>query len=143
MSRRPPVIELALAALAASSATAVAIFSYQALSRRRRRLELNDEVKESLADEMEVESSLKSHPVRRPSEAERFPPKSSLKSGDDARLFGLDESAEYDETLIREQLTRNYAFFGEEGMKKIRGGRVAIIGCGGVGSWAAVMLVRS
>ncbi|KAI5892643.1 uncharacterized protein SCHCODRAFT_02626710 [Schizophyllum commune H4-8] len=49
----------------------------------------------------------------------------------------------YDEDLIREQLARNYAFFGEEGMAKVRGASVAVIGCGGVGSWAAVMLVRS
>ncbi|KAK0469328.1 uncharacterized protein EV420DRAFT_1493813 [Desarmillaria tabescens] len=49
----------------------------------------------------------------------------------------------FDEGLIREQLARNYAFFGDEGMAKVRSGSVAVIGCGGVGSWAAVMLVRS
>lgn len=49
----------------------------------------------------------------------------------------------YDETLIREQLARNYSFFGEEAMNKVRKGRVVVVGCGGVGSWAAVMLVRS
>ncbi|KAI4520691.1 hypothetical protein K523DRAFT_276122 [Schizophyllum commune Tattone D] len=53
------------------------------------------------------------------------------------------QSQGYDEDLIREQLARNYAFFGEEGMAKVRGASVAVIGCGGVGSWAAVMLVRS
>jgi len=50
---------------------------------------------------------------------------------------------EYNEDLIREQLARNYAFFGEEGMRKVRRGSVVIVGCGGVGSWAAVMLARS
>jgi len=49
----------------------------------------------------------------------------------------------YDEELLREQLARNYAFFGEEGMTKVRAGSVVVVGCGGVGSWAAVMLVRS
>ena len=49
----------------------------------------------------------------------------------------------YDEALIREQLSRNYSFFGDDSMKKVRNGRVIIVGCGGVGSWAAVMLVRS
>ncbi|KAG8999614.1 hypothetical protein FRB90_012029 [Tulasnella sp. 427] len=49
----------------------------------------------------------------------------------------------YDEGLIREQLSRNYSFFGEEAMSKVRKGRVVVVGCGGVGSWAAVMLVRS
>jgi len=47
------------------------------------------------------------------------------------------------EELIREQLARNYAFFGVDGMQKIRSGNVVVVGCGGVGSWAAVMLVRS
>jgi hypothetical protein len=50
---------------------------------------------------------------------------------------------EYDEDLIREQLARNYAFFGDEAMAKVRKGTVVVVGCGGVGSWAAVMLVRS
>ncbi len=50
---------------------------------------------------------------------------------------------DHSEELIREQLARNYAFFGEEGMQKARRGSVAIVGCGGVGSWAALMLARS
>jgi hypothetical protein len=50
---------------------------------------------------------------------------------------------EHNEDLIREQLARNYAFFGEEGMRKVRRGSVVIVGCGGVGSWAAVMFARS
>ena len=54
-----------------------------------------------------------------------------------------EQSQNYDEELIKEQLARNYVFFGEDGMAKIRNGRVVIVGCGGVGSWAAVMLVRS
>ena len=49
----------------------------------------------------------------------------------------------YDEALIKEQLARNYSFFGEEGMAHVRAGSVVIVGCGGVGSWVAVMLVRS
>jgi tRNA threonylcarbamoyladenosine dehydratase len=51
--------------------------------------------------------------------------------------------AGFDEGLIREQLARNYAFFGEEGMAKIRASTVVIVGCGGVGSWAAMMLART
>lgn len=50
---------------------------------------------------------------------------------------------EHNEDLIREQLARNYAFFGEEGMQTARRGSVVVVGCGGVGSWAAVMLARS
>ena len=67
----------------------------------------------------------------------------SGESNGNGELNGSASSANYDEDLVREQLARNYAFFGEEGMKKIRGASVAVIGCGGVGSWAAVMLARS
>lgn len=58
----------------------------------------------------------------------------------------LDEDAkilDYNEELIREQLARTYAFFGEAGMERIRNGYVVIVGCGGVGSWAAIMLART
>lgn len=50
---------------------------------------------------------------------------------------------EHSEELIREQLTRNYAFLTEEGMEKVRNQRIVIVGAGGVGSWVATMLVRS
>ncbi|VVT57920.1 uncharacterized protein SAPINGB_P005947 [Magnusiomyces paraingens] len=49
----------------------------------------------------------------------------------------------FDTTLIDEQLARNRVFLGEEGYEKVRGTFVVIIGAGGVGSWAATMLVRS
>ena len=57
----------------------------------------------------------------------------------DRNSNGGSGSVEYGEDLIRERLARNYAFFGEEGS----GSEAAVIGCGGMGSWAAVMLARS
>lgn len=50
---------------------------------------------------------------------------------------------EYSEELVREQLARNIAFLGEDGVNNIRKSSVVIVGAGGVGSWAATMLVRS
>ncbi|KAF9534548.1 hypothetical protein BGW38_010453, partial [Lunasporangiospora selenospora] len=47
------------------------------------------------------------------------------------------------EDMIREQLSRNIAFLGEEGVEKLRNSFVIIVGAGGVGSWAASMLIRS
>lgn len=47
------------------------------------------------------------------------------------------------EDIIKEQLKRNYLFFGEEGMKKIRDSTVVIINCENLGSGIAVTLVRS
>lgn len=49
---------------------------------------------------------------------------------------------EFDEGLIREQLTRNYNFLGEESMGLVRKSYVVVVGCGGVGSWCALMLLR-
>lgn len=49
---------------------------------------------------------------------------------------------QFDENLIQEFLARNYAFFGVESMRAVRKGTVVVVGCGGVGSWAALMLLR-
>ncbi|KAJ7211060.1 hypothetical protein B0H12DRAFT_388597 [Mycena haematopus] len=108
-------------AVAAAATTAALISLYSALSKRSKRHELDKDVLRSLAQD---KPPLPSHP---PNE---YP---SLTSWNEA---------EHDD-LVREQLARNYAFFGDEAMAKIRAGRVVVVGCGGVGSWAAVMLVRS
>lgn len=47
------------------------------------------------------------------------------------------------EVIIREALARNYVFFPDGGMDKIRESFVIVVGLGGVGSAAATMLVRS
>lgn len=49
----------------------------------------------------------------------------------------------YNEEIIDEQLARNIAFLGREGVDRIRKTSVAVVGAGGVGSWVATMLVRS
>lgn len=118
--------KLVLTALTASVATATLLSLYTSYSKRDRRKQLDRDVKQSLA----------SHPPQQASSdnIERKPFSNTNNSNLD---YG------YDEGLIREQLARNYAFFGDEGMAKIRGGSVVVVGCGGVGSWAAVMLVRS
>ncbi|ORZ14651.1 hypothetical protein BCR42DRAFT_329157 [Absidia repens] len=50
---------------------------------------------------------------------------------------------DHDPTLIAEQLARNQAFLGEEGLAQIRQAHVVVVGVGSVGSWAALMLARS
>lgn len=50
---------------------------------------------------------------------------------------------QWDEMLLREQLARDYAFLGEDGMQRVREAYVVVAGVGGVGSWAATMLVRN
>ncbi|KAI8079856.1 uncharacterized protein BX664DRAFT_203765 [Halteromyces radiatus] len=53
------------------------------------------------------------------------------------------QQKEHDPTLIEEQLARNQAFLGAEGLAKIRQSHVVVVGLGSVGSWAALMLARS
>lgn len=53
------------------------------------------------------------------------------------------ETKEYDDNLFREQLARNYAFLGEDGMEKLKQQYFIVVGAGGVGSWVVTMLVRS
>jgi len=50
---------------------------------------------------------------------------------------------EHDESLITEQLARNSVFLGEEGVKSLRNSFVIVVGLGGVGSYTALMLLRS
>lgn len=50
---------------------------------------------------------------------------------------------EYDDNLFREQLARNYAFLGEDGMEKLKNQYIVVVGAGGVGSWVVTMLIRS
>ncbi|CAE6461225.1 unnamed protein product, partial [Rhizoctonia solani] len=117
-------------AVTASALTLLSVTAYQSAMKQRRRELLQKEVKDALAT---------------------TPPEPELRSIDQLSgpdlVFGdsrLDvTNRRYDETIVKEMLARNYAFFGEEAMKKVRGGRVVVVGCGGVGSWAAVMLMRS
>ena len=51
--------------------------------------------------------------------------------------------AKASESILREQLDRNYLFFGEEGMDLIKDSTVAIINCENIGSNIAVTLARS
>ncbi|KAJ3324445.1 hypothetical protein HDV06_006856 [Boothiomyces sp. JEL0866] len=59
-----------------------------------------------------------------------------------SELSFLHEEEEYQE-LMDEQLSRNIAFLGREGVDKVRKSFVVVVGLGGVGSHAAHLLVRS
>lgn len=135
--------QLVFTALAASALTAAAITSYNSYSRQQKREQLNRQVLSSVAT---PSSSERGGGRKRRGTSPPRPEQIYLNGGtgyESVEWDGSASSATYDEDLVREQLARNYAFFGEDGMKKIRGASVAVIGCGGVGSWAAVMLARS
>ena len=121
--------QLILTALATSLATASILQAYNTHTRRVRRKQLDQDIQRSISEDHandDFDNSPPPEPIQNYLEPSR-----------------LGRSVDYNEDLIREQLARNYAFFGEDGMEMVRKGRVVIVGCGGVGSWAAVMLVRS
>lgn len=138
-----PRAQLIITAVTASLATATILQVYNDHNRRVRRKQLDEEIRRSL-DTFDQSTENKTnlghddfhdhedyHSVSISNKHEILEPRNG------------GQTLEYDESLIREQLARNYAFFGEEGMHRVRQGTVAVVGCGGVGSWAAVMLVRS
>jgi tRNA threonylcarbamoyladenosine dehydratase len=122
--------QLIATALAASFVTAGLLSGYTSYNKSQRRKDLDQEILRSVV----LGSSGNEHKAS--------PPTQSVTSSDPDHLV-VDHGIGYNEELIKEQLARNYAFFGEEEMSKVRAGSVVIVGCGGVGSWAAVMLVRS
>ncbi|KAF8639134.1 hypothetical protein AX17_001624 [Amanita inopinata Kibby_2008] len=115
--------QLILTAIAASLGTFALLTAYSAQTKRTRRQELHQQVLDALAAKDASQQA-----------GVEYAPGAQVQES---------WNGDYDEELIREQLARNYAFFGDEAMAKIRNGTVVIVGCGGVGSWAAVMLVRS
>lgn len=119
--------QLILAAVSASLLTSGLFTAYNAYSRRERRRGLDRDILRSIADRNE---GSKQH--LRPKDDELL----------DEQMIRIGANG-HDEELIREQLARCYAFFGDEGMARIREKSVVVVGCGGVGSWVAVMLVRS
>lgn len=140
--------QLVAAALAASLATAGVISAYTEYSKSRRRRELDEDVRRSLASQAPLpQLSASTSFVREDANGAIRPKGRDLEPERTQTATPVEGVGAvpyvYDEELIREQLARNYAFFGEEGMRAIRGARVVVVGCGGVGSWAAVMLARS
>ncbi|KAJ6618690.1 hypothetical protein B0H10DRAFT_2189366 [Mycena sp. CBHHK59/15] len=123
--------QLVVAAVAASATTTALLTAYSYFSQRSRRRDLNQDILRSISSNASSSgNALFDGKVKSTPGGHGEPPAPEL---------GLP----YDEDLIKEQLARNYAFFGDEAMAKIRKGTVVVVGCGGVGSWAAVMLVRS
>lgn len=120
--------------LLTAAVTALTTYSllslYHSQSRKKRRAQLADEINRSLASGA---SSTRIQPSPSSLRPQLAPAAPSLPLPD----------TEYAEELVREQLARNYAFLGEEGVARVREASVVIVGCGGVGSWAAVMLARS
>ncbi|KAI5477742.1 ubiquitin-protein ligase molybdopterin-converting factor [Pseudohyphozyma bogoriensis] len=127
--------KLVLVALAASAITTTTVLSSQALRRKVRRHNLRDQIESTLNEDGEDEMTDFTRGLSRRG--------SVSTGGGGAGGKGRKGGKKTNEVIIRESLARNYVFFGDEGMEKIRGSFVVVVGLGGVGSAAATMLVRS
>ncbi|ORX37153.1 hypothetical protein BD324DRAFT_579869 [Kockovaella imperatae] len=130
---------LLLTAFASVLATSTVILSFQTLRREHRTEKLKRQVGE---DVEEWERSREGSGFVSPEERAEWHANGEVTPGGGRRVRQW-AKGEFDEGLIREQLTRNYNFLGEESMEKVRNSYVVVVGCGGVGSWAALMLLRS
>ncbi|CAO3633063.1 unnamed protein product [Mucor hiemalis] len=124
LDKHQSAVQLTLTAVAASALTATSIISYQSSQRRLRAKSLKDELRE--AEE-------RSHNVI------NLTPVGTVNNG---RHNVLPPPTIFDDKLIGEQLSKNTEFLGEKGSRKVRESFVIVVGAGGVGSWAALMLMR-
>ncbi|KAF9923893.1 hypothetical protein FBU30_006076 [Linnemannia zychae] len=138
--------KLTAVALAASFTTATLILTFQGSQRKRRVRQLKDDLRKSLPPPpaFDPHSDLVNNNNYTGAAPTILPGVQPLPSQQlhNEPLF-LDGGLQMDEELVREQLARSIAFLGEEGVEKLRKSFVVIVGAGGVGSWAANMLVRS
>jgi tRNA A37 threonylcarbamoyladenosine dehydratase len=118
LERHQQGARLTLTAIAASILTASTLLSYQKITRSRL-AEDKSAIKRALDEE--------SRPIAIiDEEKEQLAKKEAM-----------------DESLVLELLARNIAFFGAEQVSKIRQSFVVVLGAGAVGSWTALMMLRS
>ncbi|CEP15436.1 hypothetical protein [Parasitella parasitica] len=110
---------LTLTAVAASVLTATTLISYQRITRSRLQ-----------KDKKALKRAINEEPP-------------AIISIIDEEKINESNKEPMDETLVLELLARNTAFFGLESVNKIRQSFVVILGAGAIGSWTALMLVRS
>ncbi|ORX71457.1 hypothetical protein DL89DRAFT_266480 [Linderina pennispora] len=100
-------VQLVTAAVAASAATASAMWGTRHIQRRQRARKLKKDTVFGDDSQTQARQVTKHTPI-------------SLTPNE--------------ESLIREQLARHYAFLGDDGMKRLRDSFVVVVGAGGVGS---------
>src|SRR5271169_5102758 len=116
-----PTARLLLIAIASSSVTALTIFCFQSLRREHALSSLKKEASSIPPAEIHRINSIGAKDFTQTPLKEK-------------QIASRAKRGDYDEELIMEQLARNRAFFGDDGIKKIRGAFVIIVGAGGVGS---------
>ncbi|KAG0314599.1 hypothetical protein BGZ99_008045 [Dissophora globulifera] len=136
--------KLTLVALAASFTTAALILGVQGSQRKRRVKQLKDDLKKSIPPPSGFNDAFNVFDENNFTGAIPLAGQQQKKQrGHSAQQLINNEDFAFDDDLIREQLQKSIAFLGEEGVEKLRNSFVIIVGAGGVGSWAATMLIRS
>lgn len=133
--------KLALVAVSSTALTTALVLSTQSVLRSRRRASLRSSINRSLNDpahQSEEEEFIDFSQPTPPPLLTRQPTATGA-----GTPGGGGKGRKTSEVIIREALARNYVFFGEEGMARVRSGFVVVVGVGGVGSACATMLVRS
>ncbi|KAK2020816.1 ThiF family protein [Colletotrichum zoysiae] len=126
-----PHAQLAATAVLSGATVACLILGYQALERKERIEGLKKSIPSSSADAPNLT---------------HFGAASPPIDKEDARNQALARRAQagdFDEELILEQLARNRVFLKDEGLQRLRGSFVIVVGCGGVGSHCTAALARS
>ncbi|KAI1260358.1 ubiquitin-protein ligase molybdopterin-converting factor [Xylariaceae sp. FL1019] len=126
-------LQLAATAVASGAVVAGTIFGLQRLRREERIHDLKSSIP-SPADEGDALRKLNSFGG------------SSTADKEDIRneiLARRAQAGDYDDELILEQLARNRVFLTPDGLEKLRGAFVVVVGCGGVGSHCTAALARS
>lgn len=144
-SKFSPTTLVLTTAAAASVVSVAATLGVQAFLLREKRRALEEEV-EAKTSSIDSSVPLNEFGIPITSTANSNSEKEKQDKPAKKPLFGNTDSngkPEYDEELIDEQLARNRAFLTPAGLDKVRNSFVVIVGAGGVGSWAATMLVRS
>ncbi|KAG0052327.1 hypothetical protein BGZ83_002720 [Gryganskiella cystojenkinii] len=124
---------MAIVATLASITTAAMLLGYQGTQRKQRVRQLKDA---SASLRKQAQSQITNKNVA-PTNAVADQKQQPLSPAQD------DTSLPFDEELIQEQLARNIAFLGEDGVTNLRKSFVIVVGAGGIGSWAASMLIKS
>ncbi|KAF2966910.1 hypothetical protein GQX73_g6658 [Xylaria multiplex] len=126
-------VQLAATAIASGAVVAGAILGYQRLQREERIHKLKSSIP-SLANDNEALRKLDSFGGA--SKADKEDLRNEI-------LARRAQAGDYDDELILEQLARNRVFLTPEGLDKLRGAFVIVVGCGGVGSHCTAALARS
>jgi tRNA A37 threonylcarbamoyladenosine dehydratase len=128
-------VQLGIAATVGALAATTIIFTATAVHRRRATEELKASIPEISREHHAIPLTEYGAPVR--------PSISNKEDERSAQIAARARKGDYDEELILEQLARNRVFLKDEGLAKLRGAFVVVVGLGGVGSHCVAALVRS